>query len=168
MDIVGHLSRDLGRKRQPGPKLRREQKQNRISVRFNRSKFSASSHPRTTGDDITDGACCFCLNTFTTHIVMIMKYHSPQHAAIKVLHRWLLIISCPAGPLCPSRDSVSCVQPDFIAHAAYTHKQSLYVLHLWLTWARWRSKLWRRSIIVTQVGSLITLLWTPEKSRAFI
>lgn len=67
-----------------------------------------------------------------------------------------------------NRGPFSCVQPDFTACTTCPHKQSLYVLHLWVTWACWGYKVLERSIIVTQLGSLITLLWTPEKSRAFI
>lgn len=63
---------------------------------------------------------------------------------------------------------VICVLPYFIAFTGCQQQQSFYVLHLWVTRACLGPKLSGRSIIVTQVGSLITVLWTPERSQAFI
>lgn len=95
-------------------------------------------------------------------------HHCLSKSNIVSLHCWLLIILSLLVAFCSNRDPVSCVELDFIAYTGCPHKQSLYVLHLWVTRACWGSKVWGRSIIVTQVGSLITLLWTPEKSQAFI
>lgn len=66
------------------------------------------------------------------------------------------------------RGPLSSAGPDVTSRTGCPQKQSLHVLHFWLVRARRRSADSRRSIIVTQVGSLITRLWTPEKSQAFI
>lgn len=118
--------------------------------------------------------CFRASHTFTNiyyyHFDLLFYSFYHCHVAIKVKYSQIahLLILSPPVAFCPNTEPVSCVQPDFTAHTGCPHKQSLYVLHLWVTWACWGSTVWRRSIIVTQVGSLITLLWTPEKSQSFI